>query len=57
MAEAVPSRRHMTELAADKLPELSSEFCSHFERASECDFSLAFYEKQISRFIRDDDEL
>jgi hypothetical protein len=56
MAEAMRSRRHM-ELAAEKLPELSSEFRSHFERASEFDCSLAFYEKQISRFARDDDEL
>jgi hypothetical protein len=47
----------MTELAAEKLPELSSEFRSHFEPASEFEFSLAFYEKQISRFTRDDDEL
>jgi hypothetical protein len=57
MAEALPSRRHMTELAAEKLPELPCEFCPHFEPASEFDFSLAFQEKQISRFTRDDDEL
>jgi hypothetical protein len=26
MAEATPSRRHMAEMDAEKLPELSSEF-------------------------------
>ena len=57
MAEALPSRRHMTELAAEKLPELPCEFRPHFEPAAEFDFSLAFQEKQISRFTRDDDEL
>ena len=57
MALALPSRRHMTELAAEKLPELPCEFRPHFEPAAEFDFSLAFQEKQISRFTRDDDEL
>jgi hypothetical protein len=57
MAEALPSGRHMTELAAEKLPELPCEFRPHFEPAAEFDFSLAFQEKQISRFTRDDDEL
>ena len=57
MALALPSRRHMTELAAEKLPELPCEFRPHFEPAAEFDFSLAFQEKQISRLTRDDDKL